>query len=102
MFDPLGKQLYSAAEDGRVFEVSSLLRDHPEINVNWAYYYQETALHIASLNGHAEVVKLLLAHPNIQCQLHEQIWKDSLLAWLLPPSDCGSIFVEGSSCGHYT
>ena len=46
-------------------EVSSLLRDHPEIDVNWTNEYQLTALHAASSNGQAEVVKLLLGHPNI-------------------------------------
>jgi len=65
MSDPLGKQLYDAAKDGRESEVSSLLRNHPEINVNWTNEYQWTPLHAASLYGHAEIVKLLLAHRSI-------------------------------------
>jgi len=36
MTDPVGKQLYAAAREGDASEVSSLLRDHPEIDVNWA------------------------------------------------------------------
>ena len=60
------QQLHDAAEGGHVSEVSFLLRDHPEINVNWAIEHQMTPLHTASCNGHDEVVKLLLAHPMIQ------------------------------------
>ena len=48
---------------------SSLLRDHPEINVNWINEYQWTPLHNASGCDHAEVVKLLLAHPDIDVNL---------------------------------
>ena len=75
MSDPVEKQLYAAAEDGRVAEVSSLLRNHPEINVNWTNpdKYQWAALHIASLDGQVEVVKLLLAHPGINVNLKD--WK---------------------------
>jgi len=69
MSDPVKKQLYDAAGYGRVSEVSSLLRDHPGIDVNWKDFYQWTSLHMASNDGHAEVVKLLLAHPNIKINL---------------------------------
>jgi len=69
MSDPVGYQLYDAAYRGRVSEVSSLLRDHPAINVNWENHNQWTALHIASYSGHAEVVKLLWAHPNINVNM---------------------------------
>ena len=49
-----------------VSEVSSLLRNHPEVNVNWADdEFCQAPLHAASINGHVEVVKLLLAHPDI-------------------------------------
>ena len=62
--------MHDAARGGRVSEVSSLLRDHPEINVNCTNSDQWTALHIASRHGHAEVVKLLLAHSNINVNLN--------------------------------
>ena len=61
-------ELVEATKTGRTEDVESLLRDNPGLNVNWADkadFSQLTALHVASLNGHGEVVKLLLAHPNI-------------------------------------
>ena len=61
----VGRKLFDAAYGGRVAEVSSLLRDHPEIKVNWKQGGGWTPLHAASYNGHVEVVKLLLAHPGI-------------------------------------
>ena len=61
----MGEQLHDAARSGSVDDVSFLLRDHPEIDVNWADLAQWTPLHIASLLGHVEVVKLLLTRPNI-------------------------------------
>ena len=68
MADPLGSQLFDATKEGRVSEVSSLLSDHPEINVNRANpdITQWTALHVASRYGLVEIVKLLLAHPDIR------------------------------------
>jgi len=50
-----------------VKDLMSLLKDYPEIDVNWANQnnFQRTALHHASIYGHVEVVKLLLAHPAI-------------------------------------
>ena len=67
MSDSVEKQLYDAADRNWVFKVSSLLRDYPEINVNWTNpdFFQYAALHVASLFGHVEVIKLLLAHPKI-------------------------------------
>ena len=63
------QRLYVAARDGRVSEVSSLLSDQPEINVNWTNEDHWTPLIVASLRGHVEVVKLLLAHPDININL---------------------------------
>ena len=45
------------------------MRDHPDIDVNWTSEYQRTLLHVASGYGHAEVIKLLLAHPNTNVNL---------------------------------
>ena len=69
MSDPVERLLWDAAKNGRASEVSSLLRDHREIDVNWTTNPQSTPLHKASFNGHVEVVKLLLANPNIEVNL---------------------------------
>ena len=59
-------KLQAAATEGRTLEVSTLLKNHPDLDVNSATGNdQATALHWASDYGHVEVVKLLLAHPNI-------------------------------------
>jgi len=71
MSNPVEIQLYNAADNGRASEVSSLLRDHPEIRVNWTNDFGWTPLHIASDNGHVEVVKLLLAHPDIDVNMED-------------------------------
>ena len=49
------------------------MRDHPEINVNWTNpdHSQWSGLHAASFYGHAEAVKLLLAHANIEVNLKD-------------------------------
>jgi len=80
MSGPVEKQFHDATFSDRVSEVSSLLRDHPEINVNWANEEQWTAHHV-------EVVKLLLAHPDIDVNVKE--WVDAL------PS---SLVVSGAKC----
>ena len=64
MSGPVDYQLFEAAHDGSVSEVSSLLRDHPGIDGH-------AALHGASKHGYVEVVKLLLAHPNININLKD-------------------------------
>ena len=71
MSGPVEKTLWEAAKRGPVSEVSSLLGDHPEINVNWTNPHSDkwTPLHIACRYGHVEVVKRLLAHPNIHVNL---------------------------------
>ena len=72
MSSQVGK-FYDAVRNGRVSEVSSLLSAHPGLDVNWVntsdYHY--TALHRAALNNHVEVVKLLLAHPDINVNFKE-------------------------------
>ena len=65
------ESLIEAAEQGDVEAVSTLLRDHPEINVNWQDESHWTALHVSSRFGHPEVVKLLLAHPDIDANICE-------------------------------
>jgi len=58
------ERLVHAAREGHVEEVLSVLKDNPRINVNWPSKseFQRTALHAASLRGHLEVIKVLLAH----------------------------------------
>ena len=72
MSNPVKQKLLDAARHGRVSEVSSLLRDHPEINVNWTKEIQDSHLHKACWNGHVEVVKLLLAYPNIDVKVNNR------------------------------
>jgi hypothetical protein len=59
------KQLCDAIYNGRFDEAETLVRDHPDLNVNWKNVSGWTALHYASWYGHSEVVKLFLAHPAI-------------------------------------
>ena len=60
------QKLWDAARYGHISEVSSLLRDHPEIDVNWTDNGNLiTALHAASFRGHVEIVQLLFAHLDI-------------------------------------
>jgi len=59
------EKVLDASKSGGVGEVKALLRDNPGLNINWGDWRQFTALHWAANNGHAEVVKLLLAHPDI-------------------------------------
>jgi len=66
------KTLCDAAFEGRADKVFSLLRENPEIDVNWANTSSKwTALHVTSRSGHAEVVKLLLAHPGINVNVQD-------------------------------
>ena len=69
MSHSVGMQLFCAAVGNRVSEISSLLKDHPEIDVNWTDSTRWTALHFACRKGHVEIVKLLLAHPKIDVNL---------------------------------
>ena len=93
MSDLVEKKLYDATAGGRVSEVSSLLRDHPEINVSWTNpdNYQWTPLHAASRYGHVEVVKLLLAHPNINVNLKSSSGQTPLSKGC----QCGQVSVVG-------
>jgi len=71
MADPVEKTLHLAAQSDHLSEVLSLLKDHPGLNVNWGYHNNWTALHFASLQGHGEVVKALLAHPDINVNVKD-------------------------------
>jgi len=84
MTDPVGKRLFDAAENGHTSEVSSLLRDYPEINVNWANpgSHQWTPLHNASFFGFVEVVKLLLVNPSINVNVKHKFGETPFYIWL--------------------
>ena len=75
----VAEKFYNAAAFDRVSEVLSLLQKHPEINVNrfgfdvnWRDPIHWTPLHIASISGHVEVVKVLLAHSAISVNLQNR------------------------------
>ena len=59
------QHLHEAIEEGDEARVLSLVKNNPKLDVNWADVEQWPSLHVASFSGHVEVVKLLLAHPNI-------------------------------------
>jgi len=72
--------LIDAAKSGLIEEVKSLLRDHPDLDVNWENHeVHSTALHVASNDGHVEVVKLLLAHPVINVNLRDKFGRTAFL-----------------------
>lgn len=65
------EKLGIAAGLGKEEEVRKILKENPNLKVNWfsPHYYQDhyarTALIWACNNGHDKVVALLLAHPDI-------------------------------------
>ena len=67
IFSQMEQQFKDAANDGRIDDVESLLRDNPGLDVNWGDKGDNfwTALHSAVGYCHPEVVELLLAHPAI-------------------------------------
>ena len=71
MSDPVKKLFFDTIRHGRAFEVSPLLRDHPDLNVNYSNSDESTPLQAASLFDSVEIVKLLLAHPNIDVNLKD-------------------------------
>jgi hypothetical protein len=74
------KQLYNAILHDRLEEAEALLRDNPDLNVNWEDDDSWTALHRATRMNHAEIVKLLLVHPTIDVniQIHTGLTPFSL------------------------
>ena len=57
----------------------SLLSDNPGLNVNWGNSTGRTALHQAAERGHARVVKVLLAHPDIDVNRTDKYRQTPLL-----------------------
>jgi len=69
----VGKQLKEVVLNGCAEEVEALLRNNPDLNVNWKDEgLGFSALNSACLRGHVEVVKLLLAHPHINVNVQNR------------------------------
>lgn len=60
-------KFFGAARDGDTALFMSLLRDHPDLDINWAMSnsFASTALHLAADYGQDSIVRILLAHPDI-------------------------------------
>lgn len=70
MFPSKNSQLSSAAFDGKLDKVESLLSD-PQVNVNWQDSLGFSVLHSACQNGHLAVVDSFLNHPKLDPNLAE-------------------------------
>ena len=75
------KTFWDAAHDGEVEEVKDILMKNPSLNVNWKNEEENawTALHAACW-GHALVVSILLAHPDIDPNLKSK-YGDTPFMW---------------------
>ena len=66
------EKFYDAVGAGQVEEVKEILRNNPNLNVNWVDtrdYNKPTALCCAARLGHDSIVSTLLAHPDINVNL---------------------------------
>jgi len=61
----LNQRLFQYAENGNLLGVAELLARGADINWRNPEWVGQTALHVASLNGHSEVVKELLMHSEV-------------------------------------
>jgi len=59
--------LFNAAWAGNVANFKRVLEENPELDINWQNpsHSNRTSLHIAALEGHHEIVKIILAHPRV-------------------------------------
>ena len=64
---------YLAAENGNAEELQEILRNNPNLDVNWRNENENgsTALIIACENDHDSIVSILLAHPDIDVNLKD-------------------------------
>jgi len=85
------EKLYDAAESSDVQDVKDVLRNNPNLNVNWSNEIDEgsTALIIACDNGHDSIVSILLTHPDIDVN------QKDLNGWT--PFNC-ACFAGSTSC----
>jgi len=65
----MAEKLYLAAKSGNEEEVRQILRNHPEVNLEYRDGHTWTALQCASCNGYARVVEVLLGQPGIDVNL---------------------------------
>jgi len=72
MANGMERRLYDAVDRGDVAEVQLLLKDNPDLNVNWEVVSQWTVLHSAAVCGYFEIVKILLAHPQINVNVQNR------------------------------
>ena len=76
----LERKLSEAAKWGFAPEISSLLKDNPALNANWANENHWTALHWATYKGHVDAVKLFLGHSSVRVNIRN---KDGYSPFLL-------------------
>jgi len=91
------RRFLQAAKWGRVEEVKEILRDHPNIDVNWKdeKAYATAALLLACQNGHDAVVTMLLAHPDIDVnQMNDDGWTPFLIASFNGHSSCAGLLLK--------
>ena len=62
------QRFFAAVYHNRMGEVKEILKSCKELEVNWKNENDHgfTALHIATRDGHYEITRILLAHPNIK------------------------------------
>lgn len=63
------EELYFAAKGGEEDRVVELLKENPDINVNWQDAHGLSPLHEACRDGHVKVISILLAHPDIKVNI---------------------------------
>ena len=78
MSDPVEIQFWAAAMNGRVSEVSSLLSDHPEINVNLKNRDGRTPFSLGCSSPEVFVVQELLKDPRVNTTLDDDCGRTPL------------------------
>lgn len=72
--DTIEQHLVWSAQDGWDDEVRRILKTHPEVDVNWRNQsFGWGALHVACRWGHHSVISMLLAHPDINVELEDNL-----------------------------
>jgi len=93
------EKFYSAANKGKVKKVKEILRNNPNLNVNWRNENDEgsTALIAACDHGHDSIVSILLAHPDIDVNLqNDEGWTPFSSACLNGHTSCVRLLLKDS------